>query len=226
MRPAVCYLFKRRQIQMSVEKVENIIVIGTSAGGLTALARLVATFPADFNAAVFIVIHLGRHALDDVVLKMVQKRSKLVCSMPYNGERIRTSMIYIARPDHHLMLNADHIGVKRGRPENHWRPSIDVLFRSAAAAYGQCVTGIVLTGLLNDGTSGMRAIRRKGGILMVQDPAEAEYPDMPDNVLANMDVDYKVFIDEMGHILADLFSRKQRAPLECEPDIDAKTLGN
>jgi two-component system chemotaxis response regulator CheB len=97
--------------------------------------------------------------------------------------------------------------IKKGPYENHWRPAIDVLFRSAAASFGTCVTGIILTGLLDDGTSGMSAIKRSGGMLIVQDPLEAEFPDMPTNVLRNVEVDHQVTIEEMSFIIANHYEK-------------------
>ncbi|RYE39556.1 MAG: chemotaxis protein CheB [Sphingobacteriales bacterium] len=110
-----------------------------------------------------------------------------------------------------MSVGLNKIAIRNGAYENHWRPSIDVLFRSAAVAYGSCVTGIILTGLLDDGTAGMVAIKRSGGRCMVQDPEEAEFPDMPESVLRNVEVDYKGSISEMAYVLADIYTRS-----ECE----------
>jgi two-component system chemotaxis response regulator CheB len=195
---------------MSLE-VKNIITVGASAGGITAVSRLLSTLNARLNAAVFIVIHVSRNSLTSVILAQIQRNSTLKCIIPEDGEKIKNGHVYLAPADLHLMIETDKILVRKGAFENHWRPSIDVLFRTAAAAYGACVTGIVLTGLLDDGTSGMSAIKRSGGMCMVQDPAEADFPDMPRSVLENIAVDYKVPIADMGYILSDLFSRA-----ECE----------
>lgn len=187
--------------------ITNIITIGTSAGGISAVSRLVSTFHEDLDAAIFIVIHVSRNSMTDVILNTIQKNTLLQCLVPQDQDLIENRKIYLAPADHHMLLERDTVRITKGAYENHWRPSIDVLFRSAAAAYNACVTGIILTGLLDDGTSGMYAIKRSGGRCMIQEPAEADFPDMPNNVLNNMDVDYKVSIDEMGHILSDLFSR-------------------
>jgi two-component system chemotaxis response regulator CheB len=189
------------------KNVRNIITIGASAGGLSAVSKLLAKLPADLDAAVFIVIHLGKAAIVDVVLNMLGKNSALSISVPEDGTPINTGQVYLAPSDSHMMLEKGHILIKQGAKENHWRPSIDVLFRTAAAAYDSCVTGIILTGLLDDGTSGMAAIKKCGGRCIVQEPGDAEFPDMPNNVLNNMDVDYRVQIEEMGYILSDLYSR-------------------
>lgn len=192
---------------MSKNEVKNIVVIGTSAGGINAVSRLVTGFDKDFDAAVFVVIHISRNSLTEVILSQIQKKTKLRCVIPRDGEKITNKIIYLAPADHHMMIEKNKILIRKGAFDNHWRPSVDVLFRSAAAAYDSCVTGVILTGLLDDGTSGMSAIKRSGGRCMVQDPKEADFPDMPNSVLNSMEVDYKVSIDEMGYILSDIFSR-------------------
>lgn len=189
-------------------ELKNIITIGASAGGIAAVSRLVATFQQDMNAAVFIVIHVSVHSEAGVILHNIQKNTSWQCTVPADQEVIKSGTIYLAPSDHHMMVEKGTISINRGAFENHMRPSVDVLFRSAAAAYNSRVTGIILTGLLDDGALGMYAIKRCGGLCMVQDPEEAEYPDMPVNVLKMIEVDYKVAINEMGYILSDLFSRK------------------
>lgn len=193
---------------MKSEAIRNIVTIGASAGGITAVSRLVSTFNDDLDAAVFIVIHLARNSMVDVVLNTIQKNTAMKCVIPSDGQLIENRTIYLAPADYHMLVEKGKISIVRGAYENHWRPAIDVLFRSAAANYDSCVTGVILTGLLDDGTSGMYAIKRSGGLCMVQDPNEAEFPDMPNNVLQNMEVDYEVSIGDMGYILSDLFSRE------------------
>lgn len=201
------------------EKVRNIITVGASAGGIAAVSRLLTTLNKNLDAAVFVVIHVSRNSLTSVILNQVQRFSKLECIIPEDGREIVNGYVYLAPADHHMMIEKDKILIRKGAFENHWRPSIDVLFRTAAAAYGACVTGIVLTGLLDDGTSGMSAIKRSGGMCMVQDPAEADFPDMPRNVMDNIAVDYSVPIADMGYILSDLFSRAACLPDEAPEDV-------
>jgi two-component system chemotaxis response regulator CheB len=202
----------------------NIITIGASAGGLSAVSKLLSTLPAELDAAVFIVIHLGKAAMLDVVLNMLGKKSQLPIIVPEDGTPIKKRRIYLAPADAHMMLQKDLILIKRGAKENHWRPSIDVLFRTAAAAYDSCVTGIILTGLLDDGTSGMAAIKKCGGRCIVQEPEGAEFPDMPNNVISNIEVDYRVQIEDMGYILSDLYSRNkcEVAPVPDEVKLEAE----
>ncbi|HEX8357800.1 MAG TPA: chemotaxis protein CheB, partial [Segetibacter sp.] len=112
--------------------------------------------------------------------------------------------IYIAPPDKHLLVKDDEIVIGLGPAENRWRPSIDVLFRSAAVSYGNRTIGIVLTGFLNDGTAGMSAIKRSGGYCIVQDPNQAEYPDMPLAVLESLEVDYCVPLNKIGEAVKEI----------------------
>lgn len=204
---------------MSDNKLRNIIVIGTSAGGITAVSKLVAGFQANFDASVFVVIHMSRNSSTEIILSQIQKQTVLECVLPGDGEEIRNKVIYLAPADHHMMIEKDTILIRKGAYDNHWRPSIDVLFRSAAAAYDSCVTGVILTGLLDDGTSGMSAIKRSAGRCIVQDPQEADFPDMPISVLNTVEVDYKVPINEMAYILSDLFSRKDCEVGEVPADV-------
>lgn len=217
---------------MERSDLKNIITIGASAGGIAAVSKLLATFKSDLDAAVFIVIHVSRNSMTEVILNTIQKYSVLRCMIPEDQQKIENKTIYLAPADHHMLLERGTISITRGAYENHWRPSIDVLFRSAAAAYNACVTGIILTGLLDDGASGMYAIKCCGGISMVQDPEEAPFPDMPNSVLHTMDVDYKVSIGEMGYILSDLFSRalcvekEVPAMVKLEADIARRLSSN
>lgn len=204
---------------MEQHKAKNIITIGTSAGGIAAVSRLVSTFNLDLDAAVFIVIHVSRMSMTEVILNTIQKNTILKCVIPEDQEQIENRTIYLAPADHHMLIEKGTICVTKGAYENHWRPSIDVLFRSAAASYNACVTGIILTGLLDDGTSGMFAIKRSGGMCIVQEPSEADFPDMPNSVLHQMEVDYQLSIDEMGYILADLFSRGSCIEKEVPADV-------
>src|SRR5437763_2723940 len=183
---------------VSVKEPRFIIVIGTSAGGITALTELVNQFNSDWDAAFFIVSHLSRKGISDFLVHKLQEHTNLHCERAMEDGSIQKGHIYIAMPNFHMLLKNGLVKLGHGPEENRWRPSIDVLFRSAAAYYNSRVIGIILTGLLDDGTSGMWAIKRSGGSLIVQDPNEAEYPDMPISVLNRMEVDYCVRLGEMG----------------------------
>jgi len=188
-----------------------IITIGASAGGLNAISEVVAQLPEELDAAVFVVIHLSRIGLGAFLINRLQKYTAFTCLIPKDGEEIEAGKIYIAPPDNHLLIKDGKVALRFGPAENRWRPSIDVLFRSAAAYHGNRVIGIILTGYLNDGTAGMSAIKKSNGYCIVQDPNQAEYPDMPISVLETMEVDYCVPLDKMGETILSII---QHAPPE------------
>lgn len=203
-----------------MDKLKRIVVIGASAGGLQVVTKLVSSFPTNFETAVFIVLHLSKNSVGEVIVQHLQRHTKMVCSMPKNGDKVKTGHVYIAPPDHHMLLTNDGtIGINNGPNENRWRPSIDVLFRSAAVHYTSGVIGIVLSGLLDDGTSGSWAIKQSGGVCIVQEPTEAEFSDMPANVLNNVDVDFQVPIADMAYILADLLSKPASESVEAPEEV-------
>lgn len=186
----------------------SIIVIGTSAGGLAALAQLLGPLKKDLPASLFIVQHLALSSSTGLHVEILQRQTALPCKAAEHGEAIRPGTVYLAPVDHHLMLKEGHVHLTRGPRENGFRPAIDTLFRSAAAHYDARVIGILLTGMLYDGTAGMEAVKRCGGITVVQDPEEAPYPDMPANVLLHMDVDYCLPVAEIGILVEELVHRK------------------
>jgi two-component system chemotaxis response regulator CheB len=193
------------------DTLKYIIVAGASAGGLKALSQLVSVIPAHSGIAVFLVLHVSKSSTGAILARYIQKHTEMPCSLPEDGERIEPGHVYIGRPDFHMMVHDGTIRVVKGPDENRWRPSIDVLFRSAAAHYKSRAIGVILTGLLDDGTSGMAAIKRCGGITIVQEPEEAEFSDMPQSVLHNVEVDFRVPIADMGYILDDIFSKENPA---------------
>jgi two-component system chemotaxis response regulator CheB len=181
----------------------DIIVIGASAGGVRALETLVGGLPSDLQAAVFIVLHIGPRA-DDLLASILGRAGRLRCASAVDGERIPFGEVRVAPPDYHLMLEYERVVVVRGPKENRSRPAIDTLFRSAARAYGNRVIGVVLTGKLDDGTAGLWAVKRGGGIAVVQDPADAEFPDMPKNARDGVDVDHSVPLKDIADLLTSL----------------------
>jgi two-component system, chemotaxis family, protein-glutamate methylesterase/glutaminase len=188
------------------------IVIGASAGGLEPLREVVARLPADLPAPVFVVMHLpaNHHSyLPDIL----SSTGPLPALHPADGAKIEAGVIYVAPPDHHLLIDNSSVAVKRGPKENGFRPSIDALFRSAAYSYGPGAIGIVLSGALNDGASGLWSIKRLGGVAIVQEPYEARYPSMPRSALEYIDADYKVHAREIGSLLPRL---TQEQPAEEE----------
>jgi two-component system chemotaxis response regulator CheB len=192
-------------------KAEKIIVIGASAGGFTAVMKLVSAIPADLPSAVFVVIHLSNNSSAEIIREHLAKNTGYTCIIPADDEFISAGTLYIAPPQQHMIISDEHVKLIHGPHENRWRPSIDVLFRSAAANYDSRVIGIILSGMLYDGTSGMQAIKRSGGVCIVQEPEEAEYPEMPESVLNNVDVDYRVPLSDMRYILDDLLSQPPKS---------------
>ena len=202
---------------------QDIIVIGASAGGVEALQFLVAGFPADLNAAVFIVLHIGAGMYGESLLPQILTRAgPLPARHPADGEPIDKGRIYVAPPDRHLLLAPGHVHLSRAPKENRTRPAINPLFRSAAAAYRARVTGVILTGLLDDGVAGLAEIGRRGGVTIVQDPDTALYPDMPSHALKHVEVDYVLPLPEIPGILYDL-ARSTRSATEREEPME-KTL--
>lgn len=197
--------------------IKNVILIGASAGGFNAIIQLVKKIPANIPAAIFVIMHLGKQSMPEVIVQQLEKVTRFTCSIPTNGIKIKAGHLYLAPKDSHMLVTRGVIHITKGPHENRWRPSIDVLFRSAAAAYDSKVIGIVLSGMMDDGTSGMSAIKRSGGICIVQEPLEAEFPDMPRNVLNKVDVDYQVSVNDMGYILDDL-SAKPEGPAHAIPE--------
>jgi two-component system chemotaxis response regulator CheB len=175
-----------------------IIVIGASAGGIQALSRLVAQLDEQIDAAIFIVMHLGKTELGDFLAERLQKYTRIPCQLAGDNKPFEKGRIYTAPVNRHLIVKNGYTKITSGPHENRWRPSIDVLFRSAAAAYGERVIGIILTGLLDDGVAGMTAIKKSGGRCVVQDPQDAAFPDMPLSVLNSIPVDEVAPVDGMG----------------------------
>ena len=178
----------------------HVITIGTSAGGISALQQLVSQLPQNLNASIHIVQHLSHEAPSNLATFLARK-SQLPVAFARNGESIELGRIYLAPPDLHLMLRYGHLKLVRGPRENRMRPSIDPLFRSAAVAYRSYATGVILTGMLDDGTAGLQAIKACGGMAIVQDPEDAAYSSMPESAIANVEVDYIVPLKEIADIL-------------------------
>ncbi|HYE07524.1 MAG TPA: chemotaxis protein CheB [Planctomycetota bacterium] len=181
----------------------DIVVIGASAGGVRALQALIQTLPADLAAAVFIVMHTSP-TTPSALAGILGRSGRIVVSPAVDGERFRPGHVYTAQPGRHLLIENDRIVLSDGPRENRSRPSIDALFRSAATAYRGRVIGVVLTGYLDDGTAGLWAVKRGGGVTVVQDPDDAEHPCMPLNALRNFTVDHVVPIAGMAELLVRL----------------------
>lgn len=194
----------------------DIIVIGTSAGGLKALGAIVGALPADIDAVLFIVQHLAPEK-PSILPQILADVGSLPASHPSDGEPIQTGRIYVAPPDYHLLVNQGSMRVVRGPQENRFRPAIDSLFRSAARAYGSRVVGVVLTGYLDDGTVGLQAVKKRGGVAIVQDPNEAEYPSMAKSALRYVKVDHCLPLAEMPDLLVRLSNQPAATEEEAYP---------
>src|SRR4051794_20891563 len=181
----------------------DIVAIGASAGGGEALKTLIRGLPPDIQATVFVVLHFP--ALEKSHLPAILSNVGALPAMhPKNGQFVRPNAIYVAPPDHHLLVKDDRIELSRGPKENHTRPAVNPLFRSVAAAYGGRVIGIILTGLLDDGTAGLIEIKRRGGIAIVQDPDDAMFSGMPTSALKHDHVDYSVRLADMAELVTAL----------------------
>ncbi len=181
----------------------DIIVIGGSAGGVEALETIARTLPASFDGSIFATLHFPEHGTS-LLPAILSRVSAVPASHATDGEAIMPGRIYVASPDYHLLLTQDRIRLVRGPRENGSRPAVDVLFRSAALAFGRRVIGVVLTGNLDDGTAGLAAIKRRGGIAVVQDPDSALFPSMPRSALDNVAVDRVVSIQQLTQVLIEL----------------------
>ena len=190
-------------------KPPPVIVIGASEGGVEALGDLAAGLPPDFAAAVFVVLHIGAH--QSRLPHLLSGRGPLPASHPASGDPIRGGQIYVAPPDRHLVLEPGRMRLTRGPRENWARPAIDPLFRSAAAAFGADVIGVVLTGGLNDGTAGLYEVAQHGGVTVVQDPDDAVNPSMPRSALKHVAVDHRLPLAGIAALLTRLVSAERSA---------------
>jgi two-component system chemotaxis response regulator CheB len=190
----------------------DIIVIGGSAGAVEALRELLSKLPPDLPAAILVVVHLGRESVLPAVLG---QRSALPVVAAESGAPVEHGRVHVAVPGAHLLLHDSHILLRRGPRENHARPAVDALFRSAAASLGSRVVGVVLSGSLSDGAAGLRAIKRCGGLAVVQDPEDAVTPSMPRSALHHGEVDHVRPVAAMPALLAEL----ARQPAGPAPEV-------
>lgn len=188
----------------------DVVVVGASAGGVTALRALAAGLPQDFPGAVCIVLHIGSHASS--LPELLSAAGPLPARHAMHGSRPLPGHIYVAPPDHHLLFDGERLVLSRGPREHHTRPAIDPLFRSAAISVGPRVIGVVLTGRLDDGSAGLQAIKDCGGIAVVQDPTDAEDPAMPLAALSAVKADHCVPLSAMAGLLSTLVRQRVEAP--------------
>src|SRR3954454_6486513 len=159
-------------------QAKNVVVVGGSAGVIDGLRAFIEGFPADLNAAILLVTHLSTRGQNHIA-DLINRAGRLTAVDARDGQQLETATVYVAQPDRHLLVADGHIHLTRGPKEGLHRPSINLTFRSAAAAYGRRVIGVVLSGMLDDGAAGLWDIAAHGGVSIVQDPEEAKFPAMP-----------------------------------------------
>jgi len=198
----------------------DIVVIGASAGGIEALQQLLRPLRPDFPASIFVTVHFPENSRS-VLPRILTRAGRIPAVAAADGESIVAGRIYVAPPNHHLLLERDCVRLVRGPRENGNRPAIDPMFRSAAIAFGPRVVGVVLTGLLDDGTAGLAAIKRAGGVAVVQDPSDAMFPSMPESAIQYVDVDHVVPMRSMAGILSTLVDQplETMSPVPTRGDI-------
>src|SRR5436190_7735727 len=198
----------------------DIVVMGASAGGVETLAELVSGLPEEFPAAIFVVLHLLPTA-HSVLPEILDRSGTLPAAAAVDDEDIDRGRIYVAPPDRHLLLGPGRVSLTRGPRENGHRPAVDPLFRSAARAYRQRVIAVVLSGSLDDGTAGLRLVKRMGGTTVAQDPDDALYPSMPASAIANNSVDCVAPLAEMAGLLSRLVDSAIDIPDRPSADAEA-----
>ncbi|MBD0320148.1 MAG: chemotaxis protein CheB [Gemmatimonadetes bacterium] len=181
----------------------DIIVMGGSAGAVEGMAQIVSGFPADLDAAVFVVVHFPAYSTS-VLPRILSRAGALPAVHPRDGDPILPGHVYVAPPDHHLLVSNGVIRLTRGPRENGHRPAVDTLFRSAARAYGHRVAGVVITGNLDDGTAGLGAVRARGGVAVVQDPEDAMHPGMPNSAIDAVGADHVLPLHRIAEVLVEL----------------------
>ncbi len=198
----------------------DLVVIGASAGGVEALQQLCAGLPPDLKAAVLVVLHTSMNS-GGLLPQILNRAGRLHASSPDDFGRIERGKIYVAPPDFHMIVEDGHLRLVRGPRENRHRPAIDPTFRSAAMSYGPRVIGIVLTGSLDDGTSGLMVIRAHGGEAIVQDPETALFPSMPESALKQVKDATVAQLAAIPALIVELVSQQVNAPEQ--PTADPET---
>jgi two-component system chemotaxis response regulator CheB len=214
----VCKLLAtRKEVAVGYEKV---LVIGASAGGIEALSTIVGGLPADLQAPILVVMHISPES-PGYLPQILASRGRLPAKNAVNGETMLNGTIYVARPNHHLIVEkSGRLLTPRGPRENRSRPAIDPLFRSAALAFGSRVIGLVLSGGLDDGTAGLRGIKMCGGTTIVQDPLDALVSSMPNSALRNATVDFCRPAAELAELIVQLVaSAPPKVERRMDPDI-------
>ena len=203
----------------------RLIAVGASTGGIRALKIVLAGLPRDLNASVLVVIHLAPSS-PGYIPEILGRAGLLRCVHPEQGQKLQGAHVYVAPPDQHMLVDGNGaIRLSRGPKENRSRPAVDPLFRSAALAYGPRTIGVILTGNLDDGTSGLLAIKERGGTTVIQDPADAEAPSMPLSAARHAEIDHKVPLAAVASLLTRLTTERtelEKRAMPRRPDIEAE----
>jgi two-component system chemotaxis response regulator CheB len=195
-----------------------IVVVGASAGGFSGLLELAEHLPLENKAAVFVVLHLSEMSNVSFLVQHLQKHTTYKCTMPNQREPIRSGKIYFALNGMHLLFSKNRITYGTGPDENNFKPSIDVMFRSAAVEFTDRVIGIILSGIMDDGVAGMVAIRKCGGLCIVQEPTEAQYPALPLTVIEKMKPDFTLPVASMGDVIAEAATKARKRQRSAIPE--------
>lgn len=192
------------------QKTGFVVVVGGSAGGIESAGTVIGSLPEDFNAPLFLVIHIPP-ALS-ILPEILARRALLPVAHAVDLESVARGHVYVAPSDRHMRVEDGRVRLNRGPRENRFRPAIDPLFRSAAETFGSRAIGVVLSGALDDGAAGLYAIKEAGGIAVVQDPKDAAYPGMPEAALRLVTADYVLPAGEIGPLLTGLVARPPSEP--------------
>ncbi len=181
----------------------RLIVVGASAGGVEALTLLFSKLPVDLQAAVLVVLHVSS-SRTSLLPSIINRKSQMPASHAIHGEEIHNGHIYIAPSDNHMIVKDGRLLLTHGPRINKVRPSIDVLFHSAAESHNSNVIGVILTGTLTDGVQGLQDVKLAGGTVIVQNPHEAAFSGMPSHAIENVDADYVLTIDNIAETITRL----------------------
>ena len=181
----------------------DIVVIGASAGGLAAVSKILQAMPRNADAAILVVLHTSNHA-QSFLPQIFERAGALPVCHPSDGQAIERGRVYVAPPGFHMIVENGFVRVVQGPRENLNRPAIDPLFRSAAAAYGPRVIGVILTGMMDDGTAGLMVVTASGGKAIVQDPESALFPGMPRSALDHVPEAQAAHLEDIPALLLQL----------------------
>ena len=203
-------------------EVRAIVVVGASAGGVQALSSVFCDLPVNTPIVIFVALHLTSNAQSHLPW-ILARTSRLPAERAIHNERFKSGKIYVAPPGFHTLIGKGILQLRHVPKRQHPQPGIDPMFHSVARNYGQRVVGILLSGMANDGVEGLKEIKRCGGLAIVQDPVEAEYPELPKNALAAVNVDACLPAAKIREIVTQLpssipYARQPRRPPECESD--------